>query len=125
MIRPLTDFDSGVAKVAAAIAEQFFSELSGTWHIGVLSHQPVVESIRLFEGKWPIGKLDAVALPCGERYFANVGADIAPAVEAHGVIATAGAICLRSERLILICAKFDLRGAWIQTAFIHEFAHGV
>jgi hypothetical protein len=125
MIKAITDFDSGLAKVATAIAVQYFPEITDDWRVGVLAHQPVAESARLFEGTWPVGRLNVVPLPDGERYFANVGNDVAPVIEAYGVVVTAGAVCLRPERVILICITFDLRGAWIQTAFIHEFAHAV
>jgi hypothetical protein len=125
MIKAITDFDSGLAKVATAIAAQYFPEITDDWRIGVLAHQPVLESARLFEGTWPVGRLNVVSLPCGERYFANVGHDVAPVIEAYGVVVTAGAVCLRPERVILICITFDLRGAWIQTAFIHELCHGI
>ncbi len=125
MINPLTWYDGALCKVAGEIAEKFFPELTGDWRVGALSHQPIAESVRLFEGSWPTGKLDAVPLSGREHYFANVGYDIAPAVEAYGVTATAGAVCMRSERAIVVCVKFDLHGNWIRTAFIHEFSHAI
>ena len=60
MIQPLTWYDEGLCKVAGDVAARFFPELPGDWRVGVLAHQPVLESARLFEGTWPVGRLNVV-----------------------------------------------------------------
>ena len=124
MIQPLTWFDEALCEVASDIATRFFPKLGRTWHVGVLSHQPVAASARLFCDRWPVGRIDAVELPGGEVLFAEVDDDYGATVQAHNVTTNAGGVCLRARRVILICARrFDLRGVGVRALLVHEIAH--